>query len=63
MCRKRKYDKIGAMFALAKTKHNANYNHNRKETRIYFCEKCNAYHLTSQKIFDDETKQETKGND
>jgi hypothetical protein len=46
MCSKRKYDKIGAMLAIAKIQNKGNYN--RHECRYYFCNKCKAYHLTSQ---------------
>lgn len=34
MCKKKKYDKVGAMFALSQTKRQANYNHNRQEKTI-----------------------------
>lgn len=47
MCHKRKFDKIGVMFALSQTKRQANYNHNRQEKRYYYCSECNAWHLTS----------------
>lgn len=48
MCTKRKYDKIGALFALSQTKKVGNYNPKRNECRTYFCKVCNAYHLTSK---------------
>ena len=49
-CSKVKYrDKISAMFALSQCKKVGNYNPIRNECRIYFCHKCNSYHLTSQK--------------
>ena len=48
-CKKRKYkDELSAMFALSQTKYCGNFNPKRNEKRIYFCEKCNAWHLTSQ---------------
>ena len=48
-CRKKKYgDKISAMFALSQAKYCGNFTSRRNEKRIYFCEKCKAWHLTSQ---------------
>lgn len=46
MCDKRKYDKIGAMFALSQTM--KSQNHKRMEKRIYYCEECKSWHLTSK---------------
>lgn len=47
-CNKRKFkDKIAAMFALSQCRARINKG-NRQEKRIYFCEKCKAYHLTSK---------------
>lgn len=47
-CTKRKYkDRIAAMFALSQCR--ARYRKgNRQEKRIYFCDKCKAWHLTSK---------------
>lgn len=47
-CNKRKYDKIGAMWALVSCRHKRNSKHNMKrgEKRIYYCEECHAWHLT-----------------
>ena len=48
-CNKKKYkDKISAMFALSQTKFVGNYNPKRNEKRFYFCNECNAWHLTSK---------------
>lgn len=51
ICHKIKYhDKIAAMFALSECKFlKKRGNRNRKEIKIYFCDKCNSYHLTSKK--------------
>ena len=47
MCKKIKYkDKISAMFALASCKHAKKGN--RQEQRIYYCNICKCYHLTSK---------------
>ena len=51
MCNKRKYDRIGAMFALSQCKRVGNYNSSRNEYRIYYCEECKSYHLTSNKNY------------
>lgn len=49
MCKKRKYkDKIAALFALSQCLRQ-NAKGNRHECRVYFCNKCNSYHLTSKK--------------
>lgn len=46
-CNKKKYDRIGAMIALANTK--SEYaSTKRNEKRYYYCKECNAYHLTSK---------------
>lgn len=51
ICKKKKYkDKISAMFALAKCKNNKKGK--RQETRIYYCEECNCWHLTKIKKYD-----------
>lgn len=50
VCKKVKYkDKLSVMIALSSclSKHNKN----RKETRYYWCNKCNAYHLTKHNKF------------
>lgn len=52
MCKKRKYkDKISAMFALSQCKRVGSYNATRNEIRLYYCEKCKCYHLTSKSIW------------
>ena len=48
MCKKRKYDKLGAMFALSQWRRIGNYNSSRNEKRYYYCSECGAYHLTSK---------------
>lgn len=52
MCNKKKYnDKLSAMIALANCLSlGKNKNKNRLETRYYWCNICNAYHLTKQPI-------------
>jgi len=45
-CRKKCFDKIGAMLAVAEAKHSPDTR--RLEERYYWCEQCRAYHLTSQ---------------
>lgn len=48
-CNKKKYkDKISAMFALSQTQFVGNYSPKRNEKRFYFCNECNAWHLTSK---------------
>lgn len=47
MCKKRRFDKIGAMMALANNDRRKKLAQ-RKERRMYFCRECNAYHLTSR---------------
>lgn len=44
-------DKIDAQFALYKCEsaNRLRNNHNRQEQRIYFCQLCKCFHLTSQK--------------
>lgn len=50
MCKKIKYkDKLSAMFALSQCKRVGNYKSKRDECAIYFCNECNAYHLTSKR--------------
>lgn len=48
-CHKKKYDKLGAMFALSQCKYFGNFKSKRNECRIYFCQECKCYHLTSKK--------------
>ena len=49
MCKKKKYNnELSAMFALSQTKYCGKFNPKRNEKRIYFCNKCKAWHLTSQ---------------
>lgn len=43
-CRKKRYDLIGAMLALA----TIDTTRSRAEQRIYYCRRCRAWHLTSQ---------------
>lgn len=48
-CKKRKYDKIGVMFALQDCIRRSNIGQKRRmETRYYWCDECKAYHLTSK---------------
>ena len=51
MCKKIKYDKLGAMFALSQCKRVGNYNPLRNECRVYYCNECKSYHLTSEKEY------------
>ena len=46
-CKKKKFDKIKAMFILAECIKSKN--HKRREIRAYFCNECHAWHLTSKK--------------
>ena len=46
-CGKRCFDKIKAMMVVANAQSSRQKNHNRKESAYYFCNKCNAYHVTS----------------
>lgn len=48
ICSKRKYDKIGAMFALSQCKHFGSSRRNEKRT--YFCPICGYWHLTSKEL-------------
>lgn len=48
-CNKKKYDKLGAKFALSQAKFFGNFQSKRNECRIYFCPECKCYHLTSKK--------------
>ena len=48
ICSKKKLDRIKAMIIIANAKHPSS-NHNRNETRYYYCNSCNAYHTTSKK--------------
>jgi len=49
MCDKKRLDKINAMLIVANAQKQTQRNFKRKELRVYFCEKCNAYHTTSKK--------------
>lgn len=50
-CNKRKYkDKIAAMFALASCR--SARKGTRMERRMYYCDKCEAWHLTSKIEYD-----------
>jgi hypothetical protein len=55
-CSKIKYkDKISAMFALASCKHSKKGK--RQERRIYYCNICKCYHLTSKsKLYGNENR-------
>lgn len=46
-CRKRRFDKIGAEIAIARNMGKYHVT-KRFECRYYFCDRCNAYHLTSE---------------
>lgn len=49
MCNKRKYkDKISAMFALSQCRRYTKVTE-KLESRVYYCERCKSWHLTSQK--------------
>lgn len=48
MCRKRKFDEMGAMLAVTQAKHSRNKT--RREIRYYWCVVCNAFHLSSQPL-------------
>jgi hypothetical protein len=43
-CKKKKLDKIIAMFIVAQGKNGSHPR--RKEKRLYFCKECDAYHTT-----------------
>jgi hypothetical protein len=45
-CHKKRFDKIGALWALTQAKRSTDKR--RKEKRMYFCTQCKAYHLTKQ---------------
>lgn len=49
MCKKKKLDKITAMFIVANAQKQTQKNFKRKEIRIYFCEECKTWHTTSKK--------------
>lgn len=51
MCQKRKFDKLGSMIALSMCKRGG-AGWKRRELRMYYCSKCNAWHLTSRKLKD-----------
>lgn len=46
-CNKQKYDKKGALTALNHCRKERGKQY-RKECRVYFCQECNAHHLTSE---------------
>jgi hypothetical protein len=46
MCVKKRFDRIGAVEAMYAAR--ASKNPRRRECRYYFCQWCQAYHLTSQ---------------
>lgn len=49
-CNKKKYDKIGAMIALASCQKSGRFgNSKRNECRLYYCDICKSYHLTSKR--------------
>lgn len=48
-CYKDKFGKAMAVRILNESRRRRKHgNKNRKETRLYYCEECKAYHLTSQ---------------
>jgi DNA integrity scanning protein DisA with diadenylate cyclase activity len=49
VCKKVKFDKIGAMLVIANSQKLTQRNFKRKEVDYYFCKKCNAFHVTSKK--------------
>lgn len=48
-CNKKRLTKINAMLIIANSQKRAQKNHNRNEIRYYWCDTCNAYHVTSKK--------------
>lgn len=49
MCKKRKYkDKISAMFALSQCRRYTKVTE-KLESRVYYCNKCKMWHLTSKR--------------
>ena len=48
-CKKKKWDKITAMMIIANSQKRTQNNHNRNETRYYWCDICKSYHTTSKK--------------
>jgi len=48
-CNKKKFDKIEAMLLIANSNKQTQKNFNRKEIRLYFCDECRCYHVTSKK--------------
>jgi len=46
MCKKKPFDRVGAMLAIAEAKVKSGWK--RKELRMYWCKQCSAFHLTSQ---------------
>ena len=49
MCDKKCFDKVGAMFVVAKSQRKNKKNFKRREIRVYFCGECKAWHTTSTK--------------
>ena len=47
-CSKKKFDKIKSMLVIANANKPSQTNFNRKEKRYYWCDICNAHHVTSQ---------------
>ena len=47
-CNKKKFDKIKVMMIIANAKKPSQKNHNRRESKYYFCLECGAYHTTSK---------------
>lgn len=47
ICYKKKIDAEFALYKCERTNQVKN-NHNRKEKRVYFCQLCQCFHLTSQ---------------
>lgn len=50
-CCKQKLNRLSAMLLVAKNKSPINKKHKRRETRVYWCSKCGAYHTTSKAKF------------
>jgi hypothetical protein len=62
-CNKKCFNKKDAQSVINIKKrrhHKKNYSNKKMERRIYFCEECNAYHLTSQVLYAEMNKIQIK---
>lgn len=55
MCKKKKLDKIGALLVIANAQKPTQKNFKRRELRLYWCNKCQAYHTTKRKSYENKT--------